>query len=68
MDDAFVVKARIHQFGAAVERMHLEINALRSQRNFPRFTTANLFPPTQPFCFISGIRSTISPRNLRQLS
>src|SRR6266436_284577 len=66
-DDAFVVKGtHTIKFGAAVERMQLEINALVDPNGIFRFSDLQTFYANQPSLFISGIRSTISPRNLRQ--
>jgi len=66
-DDAFVVKGRhTIKFGGVVERMLLEINALADPNGIFRFNDLQAFYANTPSLFISGIRSTLTPRNLRE--
>ena len=66
-DDASIVKgSHTIQFGGAVERMHLKINALADPNGIFRFGNLQAFYANTPRLFISGIASTESPRNLRQ--
>lgn len=66
-DDAFVVKGtHTIKFGGAIERMALKITALADPNGIFRFNDLQAFYANSPSLFISGIRSTLSPRNLRQ--
>ena len=66
-DDAFLTKATHSiRFGAAVERMMLNVLADTDPNGIWNFDNVAGFLTNQPTKFQGGIASTLSPRNLRQ--
>ena len=66
-DDAFITKGEHSiRFGAAFERMMLNVLADTDPNGIWRFTDLQGFLTNNPRKFQGGIASTLSPRNLRQ--
>jgi hypothetical protein len=66
-DDAFINKGtHTIKFGFAAERMQLKILALSDPSGIFHFGTLQDFFNNTPNKFLSGVASTLSPRNLRQ--
>jgi hypothetical protein len=66
-DDAFYTKGtHSMRFGAAFERMFLNVTADTDPNGIWRFADLNGFLTNNPTKFQGGIASTLSPRNLRQ--
>src|SRR6266849_4237174 len=66
-DDAFYTKGtHLIRFGAAVERMLLNVVADTDPNGIWHFVDLGSFLTNQPTRFQGGIASTLSPRNLRQ--
>src|SRR3984893_4121760 len=66
-DDAFINKGtHTIKFGFAAERMQLKVEALSDPNGIFHFGTLQDFFNNKPNKFLSGVASTLSPRNLRQ--
>jgi hypothetical protein len=66
-DDAFINRGTHSiKFGAAVERMQLQVTALTDANGIWRFGSLQDFLTNNPAKFQGGIASTLSPRDLRQ--
>jgi hypothetical protein len=66
-DDAFLVRGTHSiKFGAAVERMHMEADALTDVNGIWLFSGYSSFLANQPSKFNGGVASTLKPRNFRQ--
>ena len=66
-DDAFLTKGKHNiRFGAALERMLLNVTADTDPNGIWRFGDLGSYLTNNPAKFQGGIASTLSPRNLRQ--